>query len=234
MKFGELITALEKFFNDILGSIIPGGLFLIGLWFIGALAWLGLSDLKVSDVGTLFVLVVIAYLLGHVLDEVNRRCFSYVGKDNEKGEEDRSYHIFRVWVEKQFTSVPARAADGGDGGAATPPLVNPADWQDLTESDLRSVAMTLSDDAEKLSRRFKFIELCCRGTATALVVVAALAALKLLVQLGCQDPMELKLLLLVLATIGIVPFLYLRANVFRGRSDTVCFDCAVAYLLEKK
>jgi hypothetical protein len=234
MKFTELIAALEKFLNDILGNVIPGGLLLLGLGYLGIPKMMGIEPLDMSDGGVVFVVVIIAYVLGHFIDELNRFIRSkYRNEPHERKQEkqekslktDRSFLIFTSWLGKQVDQMGLNRKFLKEYGVTDTK-------KDIDIGDLRSIAMSLSSEGTFLSRRFKFIELCCRGTATVLAGLAVIALGQIIYNVGYKLPAQKNLLLFILCAMPVAWLLYARARTFRARSATVCYDCAVAEIIK--
>jgi len=99
---------------------------------------------------------------------------------------------------------------------------------------LRSIAMTLSEEGTFLSRKFKFIELLCRGSATSLAILSGVIIYQLYVPFKNGDPMSLKLFWLLMFNLISIVLLWGRAKRFSKRAACVPFDCVVADILNKK
>lgn len=231
MKFTELIAALEKFLNDILGNVIPGGLLLLGLGYLGIPKMMGIEPLDMSEGGVVFVVVIIAYVLGHFIDELNRfirsknRSEPHERKQEKSLKTDHSFLIFASWLGKQVDQMGLDRKFLKEYGVTDT-------QRDIDIGDLRSIAMSLSSEGTFLSRRFKFIELCCRGTATALAGLAVIALGQIIYNVGYKLPAQKNLLLFILCAMPVAWLLYARARTFRARSATVCYDCAVAEIIK--
>ena len=69
MKAADWISALEKFLNDILGTVIPGAVLLILLSYAGISKFVDLSSLTLFQQNFLFLIA--SYVLGHLLDQIS-------------------------------------------------------------------------------------------------------------------------------------------------------------------
>lgn len=224
MKFSEILDALARHFNDIIGSVIPGAVLLFGLGHLGVLEKLKLPELSEPTIYQLIVWIFAAFLTGHFLSEVNKSVLSrWLGKGKPSDLEKRaSFVAFRSWVQNKSGahSLSLETAPSGGGRVLQ-----------FGEHELRSMAMTLSDEAKFLSRRFKFIELLCGGTSTALILIATLTLTIELYQLICGLWVEPMKVALVIIEVCVALPLYKRASHFRGISGRVCFDCVMAEIL---
>lgn len=241
MSAGDTVESISVFFNDLIGAVVPASVWALGL----AVMHMGFgprTSIPAFDgavwpllaVGVLFaaghfllavyepinwVLVLVhkgmAILvekwpgLGKVgLKILSRQIYKY---DEEKGSERNSYILFAKFVQSNS-------------------LLALKDVKDWAPRDLRSVAMTVSPAAEALGRRFMFIALLCRGTGTALVLLAfhfsivRLIAPKLLHTYSAALPWTLQVALLL----GAAYLLFVRETSFYARAMATPFACAVA------
>jgi hypothetical protein len=72
MKVENLVEAVERFFLDFIGLIIPGALMIAALWLLrGHPTFLGLSPLfPPTDTSVWVVLIVISYVAGHAVTSI--------------------------------------------------------------------------------------------------------------------------------------------------------------------
>ena len=220
LKLGEFIAALEKFFNDIMGTLIPGFILLIGLANLGILSFLQFPIVDLSKASSIFAIGILSYLTGHLIDQVNQRfapSLSYKPKVNS------SYTSFENWVHQYLAKQKIdHKIDASDEKVR------------LGQRSLRSVAMTLSADATYISGRFRFLELLFNSTATALVILAILTILLNIFEFIQGFPFSKSLLVRPAIFIVIAMLFYKRASTFGERSDAACFDCALATIIAPK
>lgn len=263
IKFSEILSSFEKFFNDIVGSIIPGLFLLFGLSQLGFFEKLPLQKEEAFSAETLFLLIAASYITGHLLSEIYRQRLS-LARDREarapyqdtggiekRGEEEgeagesndrmdsssvaiksNSLLIFRNWLETQIADWRDHPETRSPDEASEIPRDGPQKI-DLHWSELRSIAMTLSEEAKFLSRRFKFIELLCAGVSNALWGLALAGLGKMAFQYFNNESMSVMFLALAAAEIAAARILYQRAKRFGRLSNKVCFDCAVADVVQK-
>ena len=219
MKVDDAVETITKFFNDLIGAWVPGLVLAIGLVimhfgpdYINSLA-------KLSDgAGVALSMAGLLFALGHLLLAVNEAAMKPLLKfvkvisnfDETKARARQSYKLFGELVDER--------QGGGQGG-----------WQ---FHDLRSVALSVSDEAASLGRRFMFISLLCSGVGTALFLIGIdyLVCLSFLPELlyGYERvaPWGVQAILLFSAAV----FLFKQANVFYARAMNTPFSVAFAEL----
>lgn len=157
------VSTFFHYFNDIIGMVLPGLIFLCGLGFLQAYDLQLLKDkLAPYDWLAWFFAIGISYTLGHVflgIHKVVSKCSKKVvskwtnGKTNASPSfSSPSYCAFKGIAENELQKK-------GQGS------------QSLSDHDIRSVAMSVSTIAAELGRRFMFLSLFCNGTATSLLAL---------------------------------------------------------------
>lgn len=227
MKLDEAIETTTRFFNDLIGSVIPAIVLIVGL------SLMHLGPFKIFDAGTLlsnatltFVAVGLMFAGGHILTALfdyalhpTLRAFRIVKKfDETKMMDHLSYQVFAAEIDKFVGPMSMLRGD---------------EWN---YHDLRSIALSLSSDGASLGRRFMFISLLCNGVGTALIIV-------LLDFIGCLifDPKILfpypmavnwgvQSALLLAASIA----MFKRGENFYGRALATPFPIALAELMLRK
>lgn len=175
MKAGEIIDAIERFFLDLIGTVVPGALLLIGWWFLFGIprvpGGIGQVDGYVKWSG----LIVLGYVLGHFvtgagmwltkpggLTRLARRwSVSAVFVRAIKSEQE----VFREVAERSvYTAFVRRATQ-------TMPWLSPISETDVHE--WRNIAMSLLTPQENHTiYRFMFISLLNLGAFTVGVLLA--------------------------------------------------------------
>lgn len=218
MKLSDFLTALDKYFKDIFGMVIPGGILLIGLFFLRINEAFAVSiDPEKSN--QLILGIIAAYLLGHIIANLR---YTLLPQKNHHAIDmtgNPSYQAFNQWAMKK--SAEKLSISHSEFHIA------------YSFKDLRSMAMTVSTKGESLSRRFKFIELLCAGTAVSLIIFAILGGLTSIFKLVKRQPMELEVLISIAVAVLFVWPLTARARTYKNQSDRVPFECAVAEILNK-
>lgn len=180
-----VFAALDRFFIDIVGTIIPGSIFILGIWVILDQPNLfGSTQLfPISDVSGWILLIAISYIAGHAVSSVGKGLTSFIiepffqklfktcpifstyfnfiksGKELREQIECRAdFSGFVSKISKKFSSL-----------------------DDFSESEKgfgfwRNLALSTSAD-NSLVYRFVFISLLNLGIATDLILIALLWAL---------------------------------------------------------
>jgi hypothetical protein len=223
MKLDDGIDTITKFFNDLIGALVPGLVLAIGLaamhggpghiQFVGELG---------EGAATAFTVTGVLFALGHLLLAIHevavkpllRKLKITRAFDEQKASARQSCVMFNELITT--------------GSNSSKPL-----WD---YRDLRSVALSVSDEAASLGRRFMFISLLCNGVGTALLLVGLnyLICLRffpgLLFIYDQAAPWWLQAVLLFSAAC----FLFKQADLFYERAMTTPFSVAVAELKFKR
>lgn len=223
MKVDDAVETITKFFNDLIGAWVPGLVLATGLVVMHWGPEYIKSLVKFSEgAGAALTMAGLLFALGHLLLAVNEIAvkpllgyFRIIGAfDEAKARGRQSYKLFSELVSSR---------QGGDQSA----------WQ---FHDLRSVALSVSDDAALLGRRFMFISLLCSGVGTALllIVIDYLVCLfvfpELLYGYDRAAPWWVQAVLLF----GATAFLFKQADAFYSRAMNTPFSIAVAELKFKR
>lgn len=233
MKPSDIVSAIVVFFNDLIGAVVPGLILLVGLHWLGATPdSVQKSELLRQAPFDWLLPLAFAYVAGHWLLGLNRLLERLIGgplrglnslltkgkwitlgfvDQLSKGE---AYKLFKEDIKVRHRELVAGA------GVET--------FSAMGFHDVRSVAMTLSEEAGELARRFMFISLLCYGTAMAVLVVALYA-------LVFRAPL-LDLSSATVAVVSVISFFvfYSRGLAFERRALNVPFSVALAVLLTDK
>lgn len=158
MKIDDAIETLARFFNDFIGAWVPGVVLAAGfiVMHIGDEAFL--SVVGVMDKSAIvWFLAAILFALGHlitafyqiILKDILKMLKISKGFDENKAKERQSYKFFLELVNKKLVCSESDS------------------W---SYHDLRSVALSISQQASALGRRFMFISLLCSGVGTVLII----------------------------------------------------------------
>lgn len=229
----DTLDAFEKHFNEIVGSLIPGGTLLFGLREFGYIN-------NISDLGTIesgVIVLVASFVLSHLVGQLSDLFTHYffnkydsrfnglwkrlrqktLSQGNDKKKRSSPGQVWFRNITKELQAEHLQAASGYD---------------DLSESNLRSLAMSLSPKAEMLGRRFRFIELFCRYVATTLGLLSIALVNAWFIGMFCATLASAISGALVLLVSGAL--LFDRGLAFRRRADQTPFICASAEILTKK
>lgn len=227
MKMDDAIETITRFFNDLIGSIVPGVVLAVGL------SIMHLGPAKIAEAGkslentTLTLTVVgLMFAAGHVLmaifelalQPLLRACKIVKGFDEGAAKKRQSYKLF-VEVVSKLRNV--------DVTQASP------EWD---YKDLRSVALSVSAEGASLGRRFMFISLLCNGVGAALVIMLVdfLSCLALNPKLLFSHVMAMNWVAQSVLILFASTALFKRGEVFYGRAMATPFSIAVAELKLKR
>jgi hypothetical protein len=227
MKVDDAVETITHFFNDLIGSIVPGVVLAVGL----SIMHLGpakIAEASKSLENTTLTLTVVGLMFaaGHVLmaifefalQPLLRACRIVEGFDEVAAKKRQSYKLFAEVVNKMGNVDVAQAS---------------SEW---AYKDLRSIALSVSAEGASLGRRFMFISLLCNGVGAALVIMLAdfLSCQALNQKLLFPHVMAMnwvvQSLLILLASMA----LFKRGEIFYGRAMATPFSIAVAELKLKR
>ncbi|WP_413740301.1 hypothetical protein ACL2XQ_09590 [Sodalis sp. RH14] len=223
MKVDDAVENITRFFNDLIGVLVPGSVFAFGvivihfgLNYMYSLANLGeRTSVSLICAGLLFAL---GHMLLAVYDNLMKPFFQLVKLskrfDEAEAQRRQSYLWFADLVKVQ------------QGTSALK-------WG---FHDLRSVALSVSPEAASIGRRFMFISLLCSGVGTALIILG----LDCMVCLYFQSAPLYKSVLTphwfisVVLLFSVALLLIKQSNAFYARAMTTPFSIAAAELMFKK
>jgi len=227
MKVDDAVETVTRFFNDLIGSLVPGAVLAVGLSVIHLGPGKIVEASKSLESAALALTVVgLMFAAGHLLMAVFEHAlqpgltfFRIIKKfDEEEAKKRQSYRLFAEVIRK---------LPGNDSG------VSSSEWG---YKDLRSVALSVTAEGASLGRRFMFISLLCNGVGTALLIM-------LLDFWGCLA-FNHELLFPHATTVNWIvqsalmlcasAALFKRGEVFYGRAMTTPFSIAIAELKMKR
>lgn len=225
MKVDDAIETLSRFFNDLIGGLVPGVVLAFGLVAMhsGPSKMGALSKLMEGPVSALLAFALL-FALGHTLLALFEHAIQHAlwacrltsRFDETQAMARQSYRLFADIVNQLGAST-------GDGASPS------AQWG---YNDLRNVALSATAEGAALGRRFMFISLLCNGVGTALVImsfdftICQLLSPKLLFQYPEAAPWTMQLALML----GAAWALFSRAQAFHSRAMTTPFSIAIAEL----
>lgn len=169
MKIDDAIETTTRFFNDLIGSLIPGAILACGLFVMHIGPGLP-DDIAASlpkDSGFLTaILLALMFAAGHgllaihgiVIDKALQRIGFVEGNIENRLAKKHSYELFKALFFEKLKQSNLR-----DTGVA-----QTDNWD---HHDLRNVALSVSSEGSSLGRRFMFISLLCNGTGTVLLIL---------------------------------------------------------------
>ena len=173
MNAEKFVAAIEKFFLDVIGTIIPGLALLGGVWAVCGSVKLGTLSLAAPKTDSAWTLtIVVAYVLGHALTGLGERVVVPLVAPLGKWKPVKWFTGDFGTDEDYFQHMKGDAAVLAVAEAAFGKGAKPADMKKF--KGLRSTAMTFASAQEHTLHRFTFISLLNQGIATALWVVATM------------------------------------------------------------
>lgn len=158
MKIDDAVGTLAHFFNDFIGAWIPGVVMATGfiVMHMGDEAFLSIVE-AMDKSAIVWFLAAILFALGHLISAFYQIILKGIlqwlkiskGFDESQAQKQQSYKFFLEIAKKWH-------------------VYNETD--NFGYHDLRNVALSISQDASALGRRFMFISLLCSGVGTVLTI----------------------------------------------------------------
>lgn len=224
MKPSDFLTALVFFFNDFIGAVVPGFIFIAGL---------DLADIYPTKIVHLLIsvmpqfswvlLLFFAYAVGHGLLGIHRLLQPIIGAPL------RGIHhlvLYGRWDVCVFDRIIVEGAVYKEflSEIKRQHKINKENLSKIRFEDVRNIAMTISKEASELARRFMFISLFCYGISMAIALIAISWVISLQEILSSSN-------MLPIGLISIIFFIfYIRALEFEFRAQNVPFSVALAEL----
>ncbi|MGK5065568.1 hypothetical protein [Janthinobacterium sp. LB3P112] len=227
MNVDDAIETITRFFNDLIGSIVPGVVLAVGLSIMHfGPAKIAEASESFESVALTLTVVGIMFAIGHGLMAIFEialqpflRFFRVVKKFDEAEAKNRqSYKLFAEIVNKLQTQNATNISPN---------------W---AYNDLRSVALSVSVEGASLGRRFMFISLLCNGVGTALMIMLAdfLGCLALSQKMLFPHVVAMNWFVQSVLILIISAALFKRGEVFYGRAMATPFSIAVTELKLKR
>jgi hypothetical protein len=228
MKIDDAFQTITHFFNDIIGALVPGAVFGMGL-IIMHKGIPSAEEIKLATSNGFLISLMIAatFAVGHGLAAVYSSVIERILKkvrlieSNETSnfvQNQNSYLLFQNFVREKVSANP---------------LLKSCKTSDWDARELRNFAMSVSSEAATITRRFTFISLLYNGVSTALILLAidliacTLAAPQYLAMYRMSWPISIQ----ILALIGTAAACVRHGNQFHKRAWTTPFCIAIANLL---
>lgn len=239
MNAENFVEAVERFFLDIIGVIIPGATLMAGMWVLFGSLSLGTVTLTAPSTDSAWVMAtVLAYVLGHALTSLGDRLVvptaaKLTGVWGLNWLTEKFDTETKLFTEHKADTSVVAVGEAAYGKGWRPPSLDEF-------KGLRNTAITFASAQERILHRFTFISLLNQGVATALWALALMALIQQIVQAyqsssltdGATHVGIGLLLMLGLFAISLV-FLERRFDFYR-RTQLTPFSIAVAALKEKK
>ena len=230
MKVDDALETLTRFFNDLIGTVIPGAVLVFGLavMHLGPEKILELLKTLESGVAATLALAVI-FAAGHALLALY---FVVIESLLDLLNVTKPFESNGAMLRQSYIIFQKMLLLNGKVKDALGDAVSAATW---SYNDLRSVALSISSEASSLGRRFMFIALLCNGVGTSILLMlvdylgCVIFAPKALFAYPYVWPILIQSLLMLL----VAGVLFKQGRVFHFRAMTTPFSVAVAELAFK-
>jgi len=164
MKVDDAIETIARYFNDLIGSIVPGLILAVGLTIMHfGPQRIGDVSKSLESAAVAIVILGLMFASGHaligifeVLIQPGLRLSRIVKRFDEASAKQRQSYVLFVEILSKLQSGNETETRGV--------------W---SYNDLRSVALSISVEGASLGRRFMFISMLCNGVGAALLLMAA-------------------------------------------------------------
>lgn len=215
MKLSDFLAVLERFFLDVIGTVIPGTVFLIFGWFILGKPFVSLIPLE--NVYEWVFMSFAGYIAGHAIISIGERIvlpfIEFMQKTKYIGRFFRGLTISQSDLDSQV-----RSSASFIEFAERSKKFYPRFESDQRLNEWRNLAMSIEQESNQLVYRFMFISLLNLGIATAawlLVLIWLLfSGLDYIGILWFGTPRTINLGILLLTFIVSLPFLERRRHFF--------------------
>lgn len=176
MKAGDFVEALERFFIDVVGTVLPGLAMMVGICYVTNKPFISFSEVLLSRNSEYewVLLLGFSYILGHGvaslggrirkrLENVSRSklvrknkewLLSFVLPEKELSERLAQDPIFKAFLGALLKRIPSLAAEASQ-------VANYRTW--------RNLALSIAQEHSHLVYRFTFLSLLNLGIATVLI-----------------------------------------------------------------
>lgn len=227
----NFVTALEKFFYEVIGQLLPGMFLLVGLFFVvpGDFA----EDFKPTGQFEIWVFLAVSYCFGAALAALGQyffipvytKCFQAILNRFLKKEKIEKFEIKKLLVSNEDLNKSLENEDSykiisqrfkGVGSLRT----------------LRNVAMSSIDGADKETTvRLMFISLLSQGVATSIIILTVVSVVSIWIDetYPILGAILASVLILVFGIALALPFVLLEREFF-ARARRLPLDCYLATL----
>src|SRR4051812_36627041 len=197
MKASDFIEAFERFFLDIIGTILPGLAMIVGFSYVTGKKFEGFTELffkNSSDYEWVFLLG-FAYILGHGISSLGFRITAWLETMYKRGRKGSNSETNNLGQREHWVLSFVLPESELSKKVAEDPLFNAfleslfkklpalrADAGKVPVRTWRSLALSIAQEHSHLVYRFTFISLLNLGVATVLISVFAFWGISLLVR----------------------------------------------------
>lgn len=246
MNAGDFIEGFERFFLDIVGTILPGLGLLVGCCYITnkPLFDISLALFNHSTEYEWVFVIGLSYVIGHAISslgfKITRKLeqaynsdlvreavsndktdwiLSFVKPEKELTDKLSTDPIYKAFLELLLLKIPSLSADAKK-------TTNPRTW--------RNMALSIAPEQNQLVYRFTFISLLNLGAATVCIFLFILWGVLLCLK-GGQFSVSVADFNFLMFALAILPFFFLeRFYNFNRRAFQLPFSMALAKLAEKQ
>jgi nucleoside 2-deoxyribosyltransferase len=227
MKAGEFIETFERFFLDIVGTIFPGFVFLVGCCYLTGKPLFKVSNIlfdRLTDYEWVF-LTAFSYIIGHAITSLGFNLVKivkiHVWKLHFDFTEEKSANtfsndpIYKAFLKTLLSRIPALSTESIQS-------TNPRTW--------RNMALSIAPEQNQLIYRFTFMALLNLGVATVCFCILVLWAVLLFLK-ALHFPVYVIDLNYSIVLFAVLPPLFLeRFYSFKRRAFQTPFSMALAKL----
>ena len=173
MKPTDFLSGIVYFFNDLIGAVVPGIILIAALFVQKNIPEVVVSNFLQFDASIRWLLLIImAYALGHALLSLHRLLQPYIG-NFLRG--INSLLIKWKWDSARYESIISNTKTFECFKEIiikrTKKSLESNEEYKFDYYNLRNMAMTLSNEAGDLARRFMFISLFCYGVSMSILII---------------------------------------------------------------
>ena len=246
MKIDDAVETIAKFFNDLIGALVPGVVLAAGLCITHLGPQAAITLTKAMDSTPVFLMTLaVLFAAGHALSAMFEAGEGYLTKTLPKKQAQLRKKNLPRFPFKLLTEIPLpKGFDAAEAmkrrsyakfldivnAAGTAPFSSGATKEEWGYHDLRSVALSVSAEAASVGRRFMFISLLCNGVGAAMVLLTLDFTGCLLLAPRLLHPYHaaMNAVAQVACMLLLSYVLFLRGSEFYRRAMTTPFSIALA------
>jgi hypothetical protein len=232
MQTSSFVEAIERFYLDLVGLLVPGGVLVLGLWFLwGQPNTLGSMSLNSIDSNGVLLILLLAYISGHLCASIGERLIlpivdriPFVKSRPQIAVDIGNSQVFIRAVEQMQSVYPQL-------NLGEKPNKNNREVSRYVR-DWRNYAITIIQENDEIFYRFMAISQLNLGIASAFISLSVIGLLfNLLQRLNVQTPLPPSLL--ACGTIIVLSGFFLeRQQEFYRRSISLPFSLVTVKLTD--
>jgi hypothetical protein len=240
MSLSQLFEAIDRFFLDIIGTIIPGAAVICGLWIVFEVpdSASSVSLLPPTELFDWVLFIVGSYVAGHAVISVGEKLVLKIFDNSATRWAAHALGLKPTVFEEQLLESIEESADYRavvDQARERYRLSDLSGSGAATVYSWRNIALSIAQDNSYLAWRFMFISQLNLGMATAALILVGLWILSLVPRSPLEVSVSAGLKPWVFTVLVVVSVLFLeRRHRFYEYSMRVPFSMAVVQLHETK